>query len=141
VPSTGCSSTSCPPETPGFASGSLKAISGRADATLDPVNPSPVAGAPSRTVDVDGATHYLDMGGFDDGPLMVFVHGLGGSHLNWTAARRMSAAHPDWRFEVASDIGHVPMLEAPGWTATVIEDWMTHQDSPAVVRSSATPIS
>ena len=30
-----------------------------------------------------------------------------------SAARRMSAAHPGWRFEIAPDTGHVPMLEAP----------------------------
>jgi pimeloyl-ACP methyl ester carboxylesterase len=41
--------------------------------------------ATSRTVDVDGPVHYLDMGGPLDGPLLVCLHGLGGSHLNWTA--------------------------------------------------------
>ena len=39
----------------------------------------------SRMVDVDGPTHYLDFGGPRDGPLVVCVHGLGGSHLNWLA--------------------------------------------------------
>jgi pimeloyl-ACP methyl ester carboxylesterase len=27
--------------------------------------------------------HYVDFGGPDDGPVVVLVHGLGGSHLNW----------------------------------------------------------
>ena len=27
--------------------------------------------------------HYVDFGGPDDGPTIVLVHGLGGSHLNW----------------------------------------------------------
>jgi pimeloyl-ACP methyl ester carboxylesterase len=31
---------------------------------------------------------------------------------------------PDWRFEVAKDIGHVPMLEAPEWTAQMVLDWL-----------------
>jgi pimeloyl-ACP methyl ester carboxylesterase len=29
------------------------------------------------------ALHHLDYGGTGDGPTMVLVHGLGGSHLNW----------------------------------------------------------
>jgi pimeloyl-ACP methyl ester carboxylesterase len=37
----------------------------------------------SRTVDLDGPVHYLDFGGPEDGPAVVLVHGLGGSHLNW----------------------------------------------------------
>ncbi|HRY10183.1 MAG: alpha/beta hydrolase [Actinobacteria bacterium] len=34
-------------------------------------------------VDIDGPTHYRDYGGPQDGPLIVCVHGLGGSALNW----------------------------------------------------------
>ncbi len=44
------------------------------------------AGATSRLIDVDGPVHFLDLGGPADGPLVVGLHGLGGSHLNWTAA-------------------------------------------------------
>lgn len=40
-------------------------------------------GGTSRTVDLDGPVHYVDFGGPADGPRVVFVHGLGGSHLNW----------------------------------------------------------
>lgn len=51
--------------------------------------PGPAAvgygGAVSRHVDLDGPIHYLDYGGPDDGPLVVAVHGLGGSALNWSA--------------------------------------------------------
>ena len=43
------------------------------------------AGSVSRLVDVDGPAHLLDMGGPPDGPLIVALHGLGGSHLNWSA--------------------------------------------------------
>jgi pimeloyl-ACP methyl ester carboxylesterase len=39
----------------------------------------------SATVDVDGPVHYVDYGGPADAPLVVAVHGLGGSHLNWAA--------------------------------------------------------
>jgi pimeloyl-ACP methyl ester carboxylesterase len=37
----------------------------------------------SRTVDLGGPVHYVDFGGPEDGPTVVLVHGLGGSHLNW----------------------------------------------------------
>jgi pimeloyl-ACP methyl ester carboxylesterase len=37
----------------------------------------------SRTVDLDGPVHVVDYGGNPDGPVLVLVHGLGGSHLNW----------------------------------------------------------
>jgi pimeloyl-ACP methyl ester carboxylesterase len=40
---------------------------------------------PSRWSDLDGPVHYVDFGGPDDGPLLVCVHGLGGSHANWLA--------------------------------------------------------
>src|SRR5690349_12827084 len=40
---------------------------------------------PSRWADLDGPVHYVDFGGPDDGPLVVCVHGLGGSHANWLA--------------------------------------------------------
>ena len=46
---------------------------------------TPTHAAVSRTVDLDGPTHYLDFGGPADGPLIVAVHGLGGSAWNWLA--------------------------------------------------------
>ena len=39
----------------------------------------------SRWADLEGPVHYLDFGGPSDGPLVVCVHGLGGSALNWAA--------------------------------------------------------
>ena len=45
----------------------------------------------------------------------------------------------EWRFEIAPDTGHVPMLEAPQWTTAVIEDWMAAEGEPAVGRASAAP--
>lgn len=38
----------------------------------------------SRWADLDGPVHYVDYGGPDDGPLLVCVHGLGGSLVNWS---------------------------------------------------------
>ncbi|MDP9460585.1 MAG: alpha/beta hydrolase [Actinomycetota bacterium] len=45
--------------------------------------PERTAPGDSRTVDLDGPVHYVDFGGAGDGPTVVLVHGLGGSHLNW----------------------------------------------------------
>lgn len=40
-------------------------------------------GGTSRFADLDGPVHWVDFGGPEDGPKIVLVHGLGGSHLNW----------------------------------------------------------
>lgn len=42
-------------------------------------------GGRSRWADVDGPVHYLNFGGPAAGPLIVAVHGLGGSAVNWSA--------------------------------------------------------
>jgi pimeloyl-ACP methyl ester carboxylesterase len=44
-----------------------------------------ISAGTSRTADLDGPVHYLDFGGTADGPLLVAVHGLGGSAWNWLA--------------------------------------------------------
>jgi len=41
-------------------------------------------GGTSRHADIGGPVHYVDFGGPVDGPPMVMVHGLGGSHLDWS---------------------------------------------------------
>ncbi|WP_346622801.1 alpha/beta hydrolase [Blastococcus montanus] len=52
-------------------------------------------GMPGRscTVDLDGPVHFVDFGGPDDGPAVVLVHGLGGSHLNWDLFAPLIARH------------------------------------------------
>lgn len=52
------------------------------------------------------------------------------------SARRMSAAHPDWQFEVAPDVGHVPMLEAPAWTYRRINAWLNAEGADAARAAS-----
>lgn len=68
----------------------------------------------------------------------LLLHGERDLLVPLSAARRMSSAHPGWRFEVAPDTGHVPMLEAPGWTSEVIEDWLDSEGSAAAARASVT---
>ncbi|NNF64024.1 MAG: alpha/beta fold hydrolase [Acidimicrobiia bacterium] len=41
--------------------------------------------ATSKWIDIAGPVHYLDFGGKSDGPPIVLVHGLGGSHGSWLA--------------------------------------------------------
>src|SRR5450631_4822038 len=45
----------------------------------------PHARPTSRWVDLGVPVHYVDHGGPRDGPMLVMVHGLGGSLVNWAA--------------------------------------------------------
>ncbi len=53
------------------------------DGPVAPAGPAPGSGGLSRWIDLDGPVHYLDFGGPAGGPVIVGVHGLGGSALNW----------------------------------------------------------
>ena len=46
-----------------------------------------------RTVDLGGPVHYVDFGGEAEGPTVVLVHGLGGSHLNWDLLAPLLSPH------------------------------------------------
>jgi pimeloyl-ACP methyl ester carboxylesterase len=71
----------------------------------------------------------------------LLVHGARDLLVPLSSARRMGAAHPTWRLEVAADTGHVPMLEAPEWTAAVIGDWLGREGAPAAAASGGRPVS
>ncbi len=47
------------------------------------MNTAATWGGTSQFADLGGPVHYVDFGGNTDGPMIVLVHGLGGSHLNW----------------------------------------------------------
>jgi pimeloyl-ACP methyl ester carboxylesterase len=66
----------------------------------------------------------------------LLLHGARDVLIPVSAARRMHSAHPDWRLEVAPDIGHVPMLEAPAWTVDTIVEWLGHEGAGAAARAS-----
>ena len=72
-------------------------------------------------------------------PPTVLIHGARDMLVPLSSARRMAADHPDWRFDIGTDIGHVPMLEAPTWTAAVIDDWLDHEGASAAGRASRAP--
>lgn len=50
-------------------------------------------GGTSQYADIDGPVHWVDFGGPEDGPKIVLVHGLGGSHLNWALLAPKLAQH------------------------------------------------
>jgi len=58
----------------------------------------------SATLDWDGPVHYVDFGGNAEGPVLVLVHGLGGSHLNWDLLAPLLTPH-----------GRVLALDLPGF--------------------------
>jgi len=62
---------------------------------------------------------------------VLLLHGEKDRLVSIGAARAVAAANPSWRFEVAPDVGHVPQLEAPVWTASHIRDWLATDASDA----------
>jgi pimeloyl-ACP methyl ester carboxylesterase len=62
---------------------------------------------------------------------VLLLHGAKDRLVSVDAARAVAAANPSWRFEVAPDVGHVPLLEAPVWTASHILDWLATDASNA----------
>ena len=73
-------------------------------------------GGVSRTIDIDGPVHYVDFGGPDDGPAVVMVHGLGGSHLNWCLLGPRLATTTR---VMAVDLAGFGLTEAQGRSTTV----------------------
>jgi pimeloyl-ACP methyl ester carboxylesterase len=55
---------------------------------------------------------------------VLLLHGEKDRLVAIGASRAAAAANPSWRFEVAPDVGHVPQLEVPEWTASRILDWL-----------------
>jgi len=61
----------------------------------------------TRTIDLDGPVHFLDVPGPTDGPRFVLVHGLGGAHTNWLGL-----------VPYLSRLGHVYVLDLIGFGFT-----------------------
>jgi pimeloyl-ACP methyl ester carboxylesterase len=57
---------------------------------------------------------------------VLLLHGARDRLVSINVAKSSARDFPAWRFEIADDIGHVPMLEAPEWTARHVLDWLEH---------------
>ena len=55
---------------------------------------------------------------------VLLLHGEKDRLVAIGASRAAAAANPSWRFQVAPDVGHVPQLEVPEWTAARILEWL-----------------
>jgi pimeloyl-ACP methyl ester carboxylesterase len=69
-----------------------------------------------------------------DGPVLL-LHGDKDRLVSVASARATARANPDWQFEVAEDVGHVPQLEVPDWTAERIRDWLQNAAAAAAART------
>ncbi len=69
---------------------------------------------------------------------VVLLHGERDWLVPVGVARRLRAARPDWELAVARGVGHVPMLEAPEWTAGAIDRWLAGSGSSAAEAASGT---
>ncbi len=78
--------------------------------------PAEALGGLSCWTDVDGPVHYLDFGGPARGPVIVGVHGLGGSAVNWSAIAPLLTGR--YRF-VAPDLAGFGLTRAAGRDTTV----------------------
>lgn len=56
---------------------------------------------------------------------VLLVHGAQDRLISLRQARRIASANPAWQLAVADDVGHVPQLEAPEWTAGTVCAWLT----------------
>jgi pimeloyl-ACP methyl ester carboxylesterase len=55
---------------------------------------------------------------------VLMLHGVRDRLVPLAAARAAARLNPSWRLVELPDIGHVPQLETPRKTATVILDWL-----------------
>ena len=69
---------------------------------------------------------------------VLLLHGDRDRLVPLAAAREAARANPTWRFEIAEDIGHVPQLEAPGWTIRMISDWLAAEGAAAAAATTST---
>jgi pimeloyl-ACP methyl ester carboxylesterase len=70
---------------------------------------------------------------------VLLLHGARDVLIPLSAARRMAAAHPAWRFEIAREVGHAPQLEAAEWTAGRVRAWLAADGAPALAAATGVP--
>jgi pimeloyl-ACP methyl ester carboxylesterase len=62
---------------------------------------------------------------------VLILHGLRDRLVPVAAARAAARLNPTWTLVELPDIGHVPQLETPRKSATVILDWLDSAGEPA----------
>jgi pimeloyl-ACP methyl ester carboxylesterase len=67
---------------------------------------------------------------------VLLLHGDRDRLVPVAAARAVAKANPSWRFEVAHEVGHVPQLEAPEWTAERILTWLAEHPGSAAAAAA-----
>ena len=70
---------------------------------------------------------------------VLLLHGDRDRLVPIAAARAAAKANPSWRFEVAHEVGHVPQLEAPEWTAEQILTWLVEHPGSAAAAAATSP--
>src|SRR6266542_3548383 len=70
------------------------------------------------------------------GSPVLLLHGEKDRLVSVHSAREAAARNPDWRFEVLSDVGHVPQLEVPDAVADLILDWLGTEGAAAARRAA-----
>ena len=73
-------------------------------------------GARGWVTDFDGPVHWVEFGERTDAPPIVFVHGLGGSHLNWSLVAPALSAD---RWAIAPDLRGFGLTPGTRRTSTV----------------------
>ncbi len=73
----------------------------------------------AMTLDVDGPINVVDFGG--DGPVLLLVHGLGGSHLNWlSVAPKLAEHHRVYALDLPG-FGRSPLAGRPSAIAANVD--------------------
>src|SRR6266516_443169 len=70
------------------------------------------------------------------GSPVLLLHGEKDRLVSVQSAHEAAARNPDWRFEVLSDVGHVPQLEVPDAVAGLILDWLDTEGATAAWRAA-----
>src|SRR6266498_2417866 len=70
------------------------------------------------------------------GSPVLLMHGEKDRLVSVQSAYEAAARNPDWRFEVLSDVGHVPQFEVPDAVAGLILDWLGTEGATAARRAA-----
>ncbi len=62
---------------------------------------------------------------------VLLIHGARDCIVPVRAVRHVARDHPDWAVRVAPDVGHLPHMEDPTWTAATIDEWLDSVLQPA----------